>query len=74
LAKVSLGPEHMDVEKLCYIVVAHIRVFLSERRPDCGRFLLDEGSLICYGLCTELVVIVVREDLVRVSPCRLGCL
>ena len=65
LAEVSLGPKHVDIEEFCYIVVAHIRVFLPERRPDCGRFLLDECSLICYGLRARLVIVTVRRVEIR---------
>ena len=73
LAEVGLRPEHMNIEEFCYVVVAHVRIFLPERCPYCGRFLLDEGSFICYGLCPRFVVIVVRADLAQTSPCRLGC-
>lgn len=40
----------MDVEKLGDVIMPLVRIFFTERGADCSGFLLNECSLIRYGL------------------------
>ena len=53
LAKVGGRTQHVYAEELRDIVVAHIRIFLTKRNLDGGRFLLDERTLIGDDLWVE---------------------